>query len=129
MPPTTARTVRDPPVSAPLFLSQFLGLVVMILDGRGRFLPRHAGAGRLDLSVEFGIGAEAEIDRMPRPDVLAVPVGTVAHSRDRGLGRAEQARTLCVRQFGMVAYPPGDGGGFVLDLEIGRRSGRERSGK
>src|SRR3546814_11284607 len=68
------------------------------------------------LSVEFGIGAEAEIDRMPRPDVLAVPVGTVAHSRDRGLGRAEQARHLCVRQLGMVAYQPGDAVGLVLTL-------------
>src|SRR3546814_15568924 len=53
---------------------------------------------------------------MPRPDVLAVPVGTVAHSRDRGLGRAEQARHLCVRQFGMVAYQPGDAVGLVLTL-------------
>jgi hypothetical protein len=69
-----------------------------------------------DRGIELFHRAQAEADRVTRLDVRAVPVGAVAHRRDRRLGGADQLGDLSVGQLGMILGQPGDRVRLVLAL-------------
>ncbi len=79
----------------------------------GRPLPRSA---RAIAGIDLLHRAQAEPDRVAGLDVGAVPMGAVAHRRNRRLGRADQLGDLRVGQFGVVAQQIGDRVGLVLAL-------------
>ena len=66
--------------------------------------------------VELGVAAQAELDRVLRLDIDAVPMGALAHRVDRRLGRAEQLGNLAVAQLAVALEQPGDGVGPILAL-------------
>src|ERR1044071_3880193 len=98
---------------------RFLGLALDLLT----LLGGGAGARGVDPLGQVHVGAEADIDRIARADVLRVPMRAVAHRGDRALGGAEQLADLRVGELGVVLQQPRDAVGLVLALADRRVAG------
>lgn len=68
----------------------------------------------LHLEIQVDLRAQAQRHRIHRGQSGGIPVGAVAHARDRGLGGADQAHDLGVLQLRMAAHQPQDRAGALM---------------